>query len=133
MIDLTSKLGEINGIEHLTRVEIYPQHQVILDCIILFMYIYIYIYIYICNIFFNFSLFGKNGHGIVEKRWLFSIGNGTEIQYLEMGRKSLDRFTDAVDRDIKPQTKPNKENIVDSAMMGSSSKLSSPCLYTAFH
>ena len=33
MIDLTSKLGEINGIEH-NRVEIYPQNQVILDRIL---------------------------------------------------------------------------------------------------
>ena len=34
MIDLTSKLGEINDIEHNKGSKIYPQNQVILDCII---------------------------------------------------------------------------------------------------
>ena len=34
MIDLTSKLGEINDIEHYKGSKIYPQNQVILDCII---------------------------------------------------------------------------------------------------
>ena len=33
MIDLTSKLGEINDIEHNKGSKIYPQDQVILDCI----------------------------------------------------------------------------------------------------
>ena len=33
MIDLTSKLGEINDIEHNKGSKIYPQSQVILDCI----------------------------------------------------------------------------------------------------
>ena len=33
MIDLTSKLGEINDIEHNKGSNIYPQNQVILDCI----------------------------------------------------------------------------------------------------
>ena len=33
MIDLTSKLGEINDIEHNKGCKIYPQNQVILDCI----------------------------------------------------------------------------------------------------
>ena len=33
MIDLTSKLGEINGIEHYKDSKINPQNQVILDCI----------------------------------------------------------------------------------------------------
>ena len=33
MIDLTSKLGEINDIEHNKGSKIYPQYQVILDCI----------------------------------------------------------------------------------------------------
>ena len=33
MIDLTSKLGEINGIEHNKGSKIYPQNQVISDCI----------------------------------------------------------------------------------------------------
>ena len=33
MIDLTSKLGEINNIEHNKGSKIYPQNQVILDCI----------------------------------------------------------------------------------------------------
>ena len=33
MIDLTSKLGEINHIEHKKGSKIYPQNQVILDCI----------------------------------------------------------------------------------------------------
>ena len=33
MIDLTSKLGEINDIEHNKGSKIYPQNQVFLDCI----------------------------------------------------------------------------------------------------
>ena len=33
MIDLTSKFGEINCIEHNKGSKIYPQNQVILDCI----------------------------------------------------------------------------------------------------
>ena len=33
MINLTSKLGEINDIEHNKHSKIYPQNQVILDCI----------------------------------------------------------------------------------------------------
>ena len=33
MIYLTSKLGEINGIEHNKGSKIYPQNQAILDCI----------------------------------------------------------------------------------------------------
>ena len=33
IIDLTSKLGEINDIEHNKGSKIYPQNQVILDCI----------------------------------------------------------------------------------------------------
>ena len=33
MIDFTSKLGEINDIEHNKSSKIYPQNQVILDCI----------------------------------------------------------------------------------------------------
>ena len=35
MIDLTSKLGEINDIEHKKGSKIYPQNQVNLDCIML--------------------------------------------------------------------------------------------------
>ena len=33
MIDLTSKLGKINDIEHNKSKKIYPQNQIILDCI----------------------------------------------------------------------------------------------------
>ena len=33
MIDLTAKLGEINDIGHNKCSKIYPQNQVILDCI----------------------------------------------------------------------------------------------------
>ena len=33
MIDLTSKLGEINDIEHNKASKKYPQNQIILDCI----------------------------------------------------------------------------------------------------
>ena len=33
MIDLTAKLGEINDIEHNKGSKIYPQNQVILDCL----------------------------------------------------------------------------------------------------
>ena len=32
LIDFTSKLGKINGIEHNKGSKIYPQNQVILDC-----------------------------------------------------------------------------------------------------
>ena len=39
--------------------------------------------------FFTFlTVIGKIRHGIGKKRWLFSIGNGAEIQPLEMGRMS---------------------------------------------
>ena len=34
IIDLTSKLGEINNIEHNKGSKIYPQNQIILDCIL---------------------------------------------------------------------------------------------------
>ena len=34
MIDLTSKLGETNDIEHNKGTKIYPKNQVILDCIL---------------------------------------------------------------------------------------------------
>ena len=33
MIDLTAKLGEIDNLEHHKGSKIYPQNQVILDCI----------------------------------------------------------------------------------------------------
>ena len=33
MMDLTSKLGEINDIEHSKGSKVYPQNQVIFDCI----------------------------------------------------------------------------------------------------
>ena len=33
MIDFTSKFGEINDIDHNKSSKIYPQNQVILDCI----------------------------------------------------------------------------------------------------
>ena len=33
MIDLTSKLGEINDTEHNKGSKIYPQNQAVLDCI----------------------------------------------------------------------------------------------------
>ena len=33
MIDITAKLGEINDIEHNKGSKIYPQNQVIVDCI----------------------------------------------------------------------------------------------------
>ena len=33
MIDLTAKLGEIKYIEHSKDTKIYPQNQIILDCI----------------------------------------------------------------------------------------------------
>ena len=35
MIDLTKKLGEINSIDHNKGNKLYPQNQVILDCIII--------------------------------------------------------------------------------------------------
>ena len=67
MINLTAKLGEINNIERNKGCKIYPQNQVILDCIMVSKNIYIY--------FFFFFYFRQ-----WEKRWLFSIGNGAEIE-----------------------------------------------------
>ena len=49
--------------------------------------------------FFLFFLIGKIRHGIGEKRWLFSIGNGAEIRPLEMCRESPERGTLAKNTD----------------------------------
>ena len=40
------------------------------------------------KVFFFVLFIGKNRHSIGEKRWIFLIGNGAEIQPLEKGRKS---------------------------------------------
>ena len=101
MIDLTPKLGEINGIEHNEGRHI-SSNQVILDCImpsiplkhkclsIILIWVIVSlkknikkIYLY----FFTFLYLGKTDM-VLEKRWLFSIRNGAEIRSLEMGRKS---------------------------------------------
>ena len=83
MIDLTSQLGEINDIEHNKGSKIYPQNQVILDCImpsiplkhkcLSIILIWVIVSWSLKYIFFFFLLFliGKNRHGIGEKRWLF--------------------------------------------------------------
>ena len=73
MIDFTSKLGEINGIEH-NKGSKYPQNQVILDSIVLSIppkHKCLSILIWVTSHKKksktnkkNFSLFGKNGHGI---------------------------------------------------------------------
>ena len=72
MIDLTSKLGENNSIEH-NKCDIYPQNQVILDCIMPSIPLKHFFFFY----FFYFSLFGKKGHGIGKKVAVLN-GNGAD-------------------------------------------------------
>ena len=96
--ELNIKIGRNYDMEHNKGSKIYPQNQVIIDCIMASIQIK-----HKClmghffsrkkgkkKIFFFFLLFlfGKNRHGIGEKRWLFSFGNGAEIRPLEKGRKS---------------------------------------------
>ena len=114
MIVLTSKLGEINDIEYNKGSKIYPQNQVILDCIVssiplkhkclsIFWHGSLFLIsssewslkkskskkkkIYIYIFFFTFLNWEKQTW-YWEKRWLFLIGNGGEIRPLEKGRKS---------------------------------------------
>ena len=83
MIDLTAKLGKINDIEHNKGSKIYPQNQVILDCImptiplkqkclsiILIWVIFLKSSSGLLQKYFFFLLFfiGKNRHGNWEKR-----------------------------------------------------------------
>ena len=70
MIDLTSKLGEINDIEHDKGSKVYPQNQVILDCIMPS------IQLKHLSIIFLLFLIGKNRHGIGKKGGYFRWGWG---------------------------------------------------------
>ena len=101
MIDLTSKLGEINDKEHNNGSKIYPQNQVILDCIMSTILLkhkclsIILIWVIVChkekwslkkmkkNIYFFTFLNLEKQTWYWEKRWLFSIGNGAETRLLE--------------------------------------------------
>ena len=109
MINLTSKLGEISGIEHNKGSKIYPQNEVILDCIMpsipLNHKCLSIILIWVSashkfslkkslkkkHFFFTFLNLEKQ-RWYWEKRWLFSIGNGAKIRPLEKGRKHLGSF-----------------------------------------
>ena len=95
MIDLTSKLREINDIEHNKGSKIYPQNQVILDCIMptipLKHKCLSIILISDKNKSFFFLLFfliGENRHGIGKKGGYFWLGMGAEIRPLEKGRNA---------------------------------------------
>ena len=103
MINLTSKLGEIKDIEHNKGSKIYPQNQVVLDCImpsiplkpkcLSIILIWVIVshklkwFLQISNFFLLF-LIGKKTNMVLGKRWLFSIGNGATIRPREKGRKS---------------------------------------------
>ena len=96
----SSKLGEINDIEYNKGSKIYPQNQVILDCImpriplkhkclsIILKWVIVSHYKKSKKKNKKLFLIGKIRHGFGKKRWLFSIGNGAEIWPLKMGRKS---------------------------------------------
>ena len=84
MIDLTSKMEEINNIKSNKGSKIYPLNQVILNCIVPNILLK---KSKKNNIFFLLFLIGKNRHGI-GKNVAILIGNGDEIRPLEMGRKS---------------------------------------------
>ena len=104
MIDLTSKLGEINDIEHNKGSKIYLQNQVILDCIMPCIQVFSIILIWVIvshkkwslkivkkkqMFFFLLFLFGKTDM-VLGKMWLFSIGKwgrNFEIWPLQKGRK----------------------------------------------
>ena len=107
MIDLTSKLGEINNIQHNKGCKVFPQNQVISDCImstipLVFKYHsdmgHCFSYVVVVSkkskkkkkkkIFFFFTFLNwKKKTWYWRKRWLFSIGNGDEIRPVENGRK----------------------------------------------
>ena len=104
MIDLTSKLGEINDIEHNKGSKIYPKNQVILDCIIQSIPLkhkclsIILIWVIVSHkygwslkksiFFFYFSQIGKTDMVLGK-----NVGmNGAEIWPLEKGRKSQQKL-----------------------------------------
>ena len=84
MIDLTSKLGEINDIEHNKGSKIYLQSQVILDCILSsillkhkclsIILIWVIVVVYNKRFFFSLFLIGKIRHGIGKKGGYFQLG-----------------------------------------------------------
>ena len=91
----TSKLGEINDVEHYKGSKIYPQNQVILDCNMpsiplkhkCLSIILIWVSVsHKWSLFFTF-LNWENQTWYWEKRWLFLIVNGAEIWPLEVGKK----------------------------------------------
>ena len=96
MIDLTSKFGEINNIEHNRNSKIYPQNQVVLDCIIpsiplkhkCLSIILIWVIVGVVSKFFYLFLLFLTTVMVLGKMRLFSIGNRAEIRHLEKGRKS---------------------------------------------
>ena len=97
IINLTSKLGEINDIEHSKGSKIYPQNQVILDCImpsiplqrkclsIILIWVIVSPYVVVVSqkskkkkkkmLF----LIGKNSHGIGEKGGYFRLVMGPKF------------------------------------------------------
>ena len=100
-VDLTSKLGEINGIEHYKGSKIYPQNQVILDCmpsipskhkclsIILILVIIshkLFRSIKKGNLL---SIIGKIRHGIEKKCGYFRLGMGPKFGPWRWAEKAL--------------------------------------------
>ena len=93
MMNLTSKLGETNNIEHIKGSKIHPQNQVILDCIMPSIPLkHKCLSIILIWVMVSHFLFGKNRHGIGKKGGYFFIGNGAEIRPLKKGRKSPSEF-----------------------------------------
>ena len=102
IIYLTSKLGEINDNEHYKGSKIYPQNQVILDCIMSSIPLK-HRYLSIILIWVSVShkkkwclkrvkkKFGGKSDMVLGKKVTFLIGNGAEIRPLEMGRKGPGR------------------------------------------
>ena len=96
-IDLTSKLGEINDIEHYKGSKMYPQNQVILDCIMPNIPLkhkclsIILIWVSVSHKFFFFLLFliGKIRHGIGIKGGYFQLGMGPKFGPWRWAEKAL--------------------------------------------
>ena len=96
MINLTAKLGELTT-KNITRIAKYPQNHVILDCImpniplkhkcLSIILIWVKVVVVSKKIFFFTFLNWEFTDMVLEKRWLFSIGNWAEIRLLEKDRK----------------------------------------------
>ena len=80
MINLTSKLGEINNIEQIMGSKIYPQNQVVLDCITQSIRLKHKCLVFSSGlkkkIFFLPFFIGKNRHSIGKKGCYFRLGMG---------------------------------------------------------